>query len=99
MPPAPAPAPGAARQCARSNVLNGPRPHVVRLRADDATALLLLEYMGTPAGRAAHGEQRSESAARDIQRFEQRRRIIFDIGVEPLARLVLAQRGERMLLD
>ena len=75
------------------------RADIVRLRADDAAALLLLEDMGAPAGDAADREQRGEGLARDLQRLEQQRGVVLDVGVEPPAGLVLAQRRDRALLD
>src|SRR5215204_1748588 len=80
-------------------VLGGTRADIVGLRADDAAAFLLLEDVRAPAGDPADREQRRERFARDLQRLEQQRGVIFDIGVEPPAGLVPAQCRDRALLD
>jgi hypothetical protein len=79
--------------------LDRPRPDIVGLRADDAAALLLLEDVRAPACRTAHREQGGEDLARDLERLQQQRGVVLDIGVEPPTRLVPAQRRDRALLD
>src|SRR5258708_28930069 len=62
--------------------LGRPRPDIVGLRPDDASALLLLEDMRAPAGGPADGEQGGERVSRHFERLEQQRGIEFDVGVE-----------------
>src|SRR5207248_244017 len=79
----------------RSTPSPAARPHIFRLRSDDAIALALLEAMRDPAGDAAHCERRREERHFESNSVEYKCSVELDVRLQLAARFVFFEQAQR----